>query len=138
MKRYAILILVILLMSGCVTVGRKIDQSATDKIKKGETTREEVVASIGSPDQITRLSNGDMTFTYHYMRATPTPQSFIPVIGPLVSGSNVQNQTVIVTFGPDNIVKDIFSTQGSTSSRMGIMSGSGPEIPDVEKNKRPE
>jgi outer membrane protein assembly factor BamE (lipoprotein component of BamABCDE complex) len=54
------------LVAGCVSVGRKLDQSAVDRIKKGETTREEVLKSLGSPDQMMRIGNGDVTFHYSF------------------------------------------------------------------------
>jgi outer membrane protein assembly factor BamE (lipoprotein component of BamABCDE complex) len=137
MKRISSIIILVILLTGCMTMGRKIDQAAADKIEKGKTTREQVVSLVGAPDQITRLGNGDMTFTYSYMRATPKAATFIPIIGIFAGGSDVQHQMFIVTFGPDNIVKDLFSTQGASEASMGIASGSGADLPDVEAGKRP-
>jgi outer membrane protein assembly factor BamE (lipoprotein component of BamABCDE complex) len=138
MKQLLSLALMASLLASCATVGRKLDQASVDKIKKGETTREEVIRLIGSPDQVTRLGNGDTTLTYMYVRATPKPESFIPIVGVFAGGANVQNQMVMVTFGPDGIVKDIISTYGATESGVGASAGSKADMQDVEQDKRPK
>jgi outer membrane protein assembly factor BamE (lipoprotein component of BamABCDE complex) len=138
MKRILTLALMLGLVAGCASVGRKLDQSAVDRIKKGETTRDEVLKSLGSPDQIIRMGNGDVTFQYMYIRATARPESYIPVVGAFAGGANVQNQMLTVTFGPDGIVKDIISTYGATESGFGASAGSKADLKDVETNKRPK
>jgi outer membrane protein assembly factor BamE (lipoprotein component of BamABCDE complex) len=138
MKRVMILLLLSGLLSGCVSVGRKIDQSAADKIEKGKTTREEVIRLIGSPDQITTRGGGYTVFMYNYMRATAKPETFIPIVGAFVGGANVQNQMVMVVFGADGVVKDVFSTRGGTEASKGLATGSQADIKDVEEGKRPK
>ena len=138
MKKLLALALTATLLAGCATVGRKLDQTSVDKIKKGETTREEVLKLIGSPDQMTRDGSGNVTFSYMYVRATAKPETYIPIVGAFAGGANVQNQMVIVTFGPDGIVKDIISTYGATESGMGTSAGSKADLKDVETNKRPK
>lgn len=67
-KRVGNLVVVLLVagLVGCATSGRKIDQGAADQIEKGKTTKEQVVALIGSPESISRSSNGDTTYIYNY------------------------------------------------------------------------
>jgi outer membrane protein assembly factor BamE (lipoprotein component of BamABCDE complex) len=134
----AIIMVTTLLAPGCVSTGRKIDQAAADSIKKGETTREQVGQMLGAPEMVTKNSNGDTIYIYHYMRATPKASTFIPYIGPFVGGANVQQQSTRITFGPDNVVKDFSTTQGATESDMGFAAGGKPDTPDVELNKRPK
>lgn len=138
MKALLLLLVIATLGTGCATVGRKLDQESVDKIKKGQTTREEVLKLIGAPDQMTRNGNGDVTFNYTYARATTKGASFIPIVGAFAGGVNVQNQMVMVTFGPDGIVKDIVSTYGSTESGVGMSAGGKPSVNAVEEGKRPK
>ena len=123
---------------GCASVGRKLDQSAVDRIKKGTTAKADVLKSLGSPDQTIQMGNGDVTFQYLYVRATAKPESFIPVVGAFAGGANVQNQMVVVTFGPDGIVKEIVSSYGATESGFGASSASKADLKDSEANKRPK
>lgn len=127
-----------LLFTGCVTSGRKIDQTKVDQIQKGVTTRDEVKKLLGAPDQIIRDANGNTTFQYHYVRATAKGESFIPVIGAFMGGANVQTQFFTVRFGEDNKVADFTSTQGGTETSTGASTGSKSNLPDVEKDKRPK
>lgn len=130
--------LICLVVFACVSSGRKIDQSAADKIEKGKTTRDQVVNLIGSPDRVTRLGNGDTIFTYHYTRATAKPATFIPIFGPLVGGANVQHQMYMVTFNSDGVVKNFFSSYGGSEVDQGLTTGGKPEMSDVEVGKRPK
>ncbi len=141
MKRSIYLFLIIGLvvaLVGCSTYGRKVDQSNLEKIKKGETTREEVLQLIGSPDQIMKDGNGNITMHYMYVRATVKPETFIPIVGSFVGGANTQNQMVMITIGPDGVVSDIFQSYGASESSQGLSSGSKADLKEVEENKRPK
>lgn len=133
-----LLLIAAFFIQGCVSTGRKIDQAAADSIKKGETTRAQVGQMLGAPELVTRKGNGDTVYVYNYMRATAKASTFIPYIGPFVGGANVQTQSTSVTFGPDDVVKDFSSTQGATESDMGLATGSKPDTPAVEMDKRPK
>ena len=85
-----------------------------------------------------RMGSGDVTFQYMYVRATAKPATYIPIVGAFAGGANVQNQMVMVTFGPDGVVKDIISTYGATESGVGASAASGADLKDVETNKRPK
>lgn len=127
------------LICGCATVGRKLDPNKVAQIQKGVTTRNEVVGLIGSPDQMTRDGDGNVTFQYLYVRATAKGSSFIPVYGAFAGGANVQNQTVMVVFNPDGVCKDIISSYGATEADSGLnTSPNKASLPEVEDNKRPK
>ena len=133
-----LLFLILALTVGCASVGRPIDQAAADKIVKGQTTREQVGMMLGSPDRITKLGNGDTMYSYSYTRASAKPATFIPIVGAFAGGTNMQHQMVMVTFGPDDIVKNYMSSQGGTESGTGLATGSRKDMPEVEEGKRPK
>ncbi|MGD0017089.1 MAG: outer membrane protein assembly factor BamE [Verrucomicrobiia bacterium] len=135
MKRMSFILLCVLLV-GCASVGRKLDQASVDRIQIGKTTRQDVLASLGSPDQLTRLGNSDVIFSYHYIHAAAKPESYIPIVGAFAGGANVQQQIVMITFGQDDIVKNVMSTQGATESGYNLGAGDKASIPDVEQGKR--
>ena len=125
-------------LGGCATVGRKIDVDAVNRIEKGKTTRQQVLASIGSPDQVTRDGDGNTTYTYMYMRSQVKAESFIPIYGDFAGGTNTQNQTVIVTFGKDDIVTNLQSTMGGMETGENLSAGSKARITETEADKRPK
>jgi outer membrane protein assembly factor BamE (lipoprotein component of BamABCDE complex) len=138
LKNFLLVIAFVSYLSGCASVGHKIDTAAANKIEKGKTTREEVGMLLGSPDQVTRTGSGDTVYVYRYARVTAKPQSFIPIFGVLAGGANVQNQMVMVTFGPDNVVKNFISSQGGMESDTGMATGGKADMPEVEGGKRPK
>lgn len=132
------LIFAIIFASGCATVGRKIDPSNFEKIKKGETTKDEVVSLLGSPDHLTISGNGNTAMTYIYSRAAARPETFIPFVGALVGGYDVQTQAVVIVVGPDGKVIDYSASYGKTETRQNLSSGGEAETPGIDGNKRPK
>lgn len=113
--------LVSVLFLGCTTIGHRINQASIERIKKGQTTKEEVLQWLGSPYQVTNDGNGNTTFFYMYSNYAMKPQTFIPVLGALTGGGDMESQSAMVFFGPDGVVKDITSSAGSTEVGMGLL-----------------
>jgi outer membrane protein assembly factor BamE (lipoprotein component of BamABCDE complex) len=128
-------IISILLIVGCATVGRKIDQAAVDKIQKGVSTREDVRGLVGSPDHVSREAGGDETWSYIYIRSAVKGESFIPIVGAFAGGVNTQQQSVAVVFGQDGKVSKVISNYGGTSLDEGLSAGGKPRL-ENEKGKR--
>lgn len=136
MKKLLSITIASVLVCGCVSVGRKLDSSKVAQIKKGETTRQQVINLIGSPDQMTQDGNGNVMFQYIYVRASAKPATYIPVVGAFAGGANTQNQMVMVTFGSDGIVSDIVTSYGANETGTGLNVGSEAKMPEVQGDKR--
>ena len=59
---------VVLLLTGCVSVGREFPTPTQETIKNGITTKVELIQRFGSPSQV-GIENGDQTWTWVYVRA---------------------------------------------------------------------
>jgi outer membrane protein assembly factor BamE (lipoprotein component of BamABCDE complex) len=129
--RKLLCIIIGLALVGCVSVGRKLDQSKVEQIKKGETSRAQVLQLVGSPEQIMRYGNGQTTFSYHFIRATPKASNFIPIAGAFAGGAKVQNEMLMVTFGTNGIVSDVVSTIGATEADTGFSAASAAGTNDL-------
>jgi outer membrane protein assembly factor BamE (lipoprotein component of BamABCDE complex) len=73
MNRYSLLVLVplvVLLQTACAfnrgTVGDELKTAAVSSIKKGVTTRAEVVSTLGAPDRIVAANGRDILQYYRY------------------------------------------------------------------------
>ena len=136
MKNPASILLVFsLLLSGCASVGRKIDMASADKIVKGTTNKAEVRKLLGSPESIGK-TDGAETWNYIYTRASSKPESFIPVIGLFAGGVNVQSQTLAVVFDASGVVSSVVSSQTGIESDSGATTGGKASMPEIEKDKR--
>ncbi len=118
-------------------MNRKLDSAAVRQIKSGVTTEGQVRQLLGSPDQVTRTGSGFTTYTYMFMHGAVKPQSFIPVVGAFASGVDMHNQSLMVTFGPNGVVKDFTSNEGASEVGSNLLAGKKPYFQDVEANKRP-
>jgi outer membrane protein assembly factor BamE (lipoprotein component of BamABCDE complex) len=134
MKSFLCILAAAALLCGCVSVGRKIDQSKVEQIKPGETTRAQVLQLIGSPDQMT-TTGGTVIFSYMFVRATPKAANYIPIVGAFAGGANVQNESVVVTF-TNNVVSVLASSYGGNEMGNGASAASTANLPATTDGKR--
>jgi hypothetical protein len=66
--RLLILESVLLLLAGCISVGREFPTPTPEAITNGVTTRAELLKLFGSPTQV-GLEDGDHTWTWIHVRA---------------------------------------------------------------------
>ena len=80
MKKVIALTVALLVIYGCASADRNPDQDAIDKIQKG-TTKSEVLNLIGIPDKAFYTENGDVIWSYIYVRAIAKAATGISVEG---------------------------------------------------------
>ena len=120
MKKYFILLL-ILCLCGCATVGRKFDVRSVDLIDKNLTTKEEIISIFGKPASITTDSEGRDTFFYLHMKAKAKPTSFIPLVWIFSGGGSAKSEALTIYFDKEGIVEDYESSTTDQDLRTGIM-----------------
>ncbi|MGD9547807.1 MAG: outer membrane protein assembly factor BamE [Candidatus Krumholzibacteriia bacterium] len=136
MKTLFVVLGLVVALSGCATVGRKIDPVAIEQIKIGTTTMEQVLQLIGSPDAVTQMGTGGTVYTYIYARATAKAESFIPIVGSFAGGANTQSQFLSITFDQDGVVSDFLNSVSAMETGYGASAASKGELDEVEGGKR--
>ena len=111
-KKVTIFLCFLLITSCATTTGKRIDGTKIGEIKKGRTTRTEVISLFGNPENITNSADGTTVFTYSFASAGATPVSYIPVIGLFAGGMNIENESLLITFDENNTVKDYTYSKG--------------------------
>ncbi len=124
-----------LALSGCVSVGAKIERSSLEEFHKGKTTYADVVAALGKPTQTYVTDKGDTTAIYSYFSAQPRPESFIPYVGAFVGGADMENSYVTLTFNKNGILTSYASSQGSMGSGHGFEAISQPRNTDQPRTR---
>jgi outer membrane protein assembly factor BamE (lipoprotein component of BamABCDE complex) len=137
MKNLIYIFAAVILLAGCVSYGRKIDEAKVEEIKTGQTTRAQVIQLIGSPDQITSTGNSFVTFNYMFIHASPTAATYIPIVGAFAGGANTQNQVVMVSF-TNGVVSSFTSSYGGNEMGTGATAASTTSMPAVTEDKRPK
>lgn len=109
----AVIVAAAVLAGGCFSMGRKVDLNQVDNIQVGKTTKQQVINMLGSPTTVMRQSGGNTTLMYSYSKTQMDAVNFIPIIGLFFGGMDMQSQTVTIQIGPDGIVRDVSSMDGS-------------------------
>ena len=81
----------LLLVASCYSVGTRVAPDTFSKIKRGETTKEQVVFMLGQPQTVSLTDQAEESYVYHFVN-----------VG--FAGSSVEQQMIVVVFGSDNIV----------------------------------
>jgi outer membrane protein assembly factor BamE (lipoprotein component of BamABCDE complex) len=120
MKRLiCVLLPIALAVSGCTSTGVQVDENALTSFQKGKTTVNEVIARLGQPTSNILLNTGQRIIGYTYIQAQARPESFIPIIGPLVGGADSHFSNVSLTFDQNGILQSFSSTQSQFGSAHG-------------------
>lgn len=121
--------LVALTMSACVSSGTQVKESALTQFQNGVTSETDVIKSLGTPQGVTKSTDGTRVLTYVGMHAQPKAASFIPVVGLFAGGAQTSTSVVTFNFGTDGKLTSMSSNQSQASARMGL-GGAQPTAPE--------
>lgn len=122
-RSFFMLLPLVLAISGCTSTGVQVDESALTSFEKGKTTIDDVIARLGQPTSNILLNTGQRIIGYTYIQAQARPESFIPIIGPLVGGADSHFSNVSLTFDQNGVLQSYASTQSQFGSATGVVSG---------------
>lgn len=114
------LLITVVLLAGCMSAGTQVDPAKVSGFQKGVTTYAEVASALGAPNSVSDLSDGSKIAVYAYTHAAARPQSFIPILGPLVATADASMQTYTFTFDAAGVLRSRSSTQTQATSGMGV------------------
>lgn len=134
MKTQLLAFITATLIAGCASEGRKINQAAVPLLKVGTSTRAEVHAMLGDPNNIAQHSDGSETWLYQYKHKNLKGESFVPILWTFEGGVRVQTQEVTVTF-IDGKVSEYHSNFGGTELRSGLAAGTRVKMPNAEGDR---
>jgi hypothetical protein len=110
----------VILLSSCASAGTNVDPAKVATFERGRTTIYQVEAALGPPNATTTLADGSQVDVYSYVHAQARPETFIPIVGPLVGGADARSQTVSFVFGPDGVLRSGSSSRSQIESGFGL------------------
>ena len=113
-------------LSCCTSTGVQVNERALTSFEKGKTTINDVFARLGQPTSNILLNTGQRIVGYTYVQAQARPESFIPIIGPLVGGADSRFSNVSLTFDRNGVLESYSSTQSQFGTSTGVASGATP------------
>lgn len=112
-------IVIILALTGCASVGTPIDKARVAEAVRGKTTYAEVIAQFGKPTVVTTSDTGEKTAIYSYSHAQVRGASFIPIVGLFAGGVDSTGDSVIFTFDKN----DVLITKTSSTTDLSVQNG---------------
>jgi len=130
MKKVIALAAVLFVFLGCASAVPKLDPGAVDSIRKG-TTKSQVFDLFGTPDKARDTENGDVIWSYIYVATTPNPIAASPVKSASSTSANTQQQSLIITFGPDGVVKDVVKGHADAKANTNVSPHGKVDTPNI-------
>jgi hypothetical protein len=94
---FAIIFGMTALISACVSVGNSFNLERTEQIRKGVTTKANLIQWFGKPNSITRKGDGTQVLAWIYQESKVKAQSFIPYAGMFMGGADSSGKRLTVT-----------------------------------------
>jgi len=121
MKRYSLIFILIFYLSGCATVGKRFSTDKINLIKKGVTSKQEILNIFGNPENISTDSEGRETFSYVYVKAKAKPTSFIPLLWIFSGGASTESEVLTIYFDKEGRVEDYELSSSKQDIHTGII-----------------
>ncbi len=117
------LALTVALLAGCAAGGVKVTDQQLGSLKPGETTEQQVTQLLGRPTMRTRMHDGSVMVLYSYYEAKVRPETFIPIAGAFVGGSDTRTNTVMLRFDQEGKLLTTSSSESAFGSGLGAAAG---------------
>ncbi|MES2253660.1 MAG: hypothetical protein V4559_01320 [Pseudomonadota bacterium] len=111
----------LLLLAGCASGGTMVTEQQAGQFQNGVTTRAQVIAKLGQPNQATLSSDGTRIDIYVHVSASADGATFIPVVGLLAGGANSKTNTAIFTYDKDGMLKTAATSIGQSRVNTGLL-----------------
>lgn len=98
--RFITVLFLAVILAGCASSGRKIDQSSVDQIEQGVTTFDQMAATFGPPMSHSYSGEGKLVASWMYF-----------FVGPF--GTGQEQQILSVQFDENKVVEKYTMTQGN-------------------------
>jgi len=96
-------------LQACASAGNQVlakaDAGSVDKvIVDGKTTKADVTAAYGDPNEHSFTDGGNDIWKYTYAYATPKAVNFVPVVGIFAGGADVDKKVLVIMFDKSDVV----------------------------------
>jgi hypothetical protein len=130
--------LVIGFVGGCASSSSGSSSLSADKVNqihKGVTTKAEVVAMFGPPENVAMLPGGKRVMNYYFMQTEmhDDPQAFVPVVNMFAAKAEGQTnrRTLQVNLDANDVVEDFQYSDDTSKTEMtgGFLGNSSKSTP---------
>ena len=113
------------LLAACAASGVQVKQEQLAQFDAGSTTIEDVLQTLGPPNQSVIGPDGSRMLIYSYAQVQTRPETFIPFVGAFVGGADMKTNVAILRFDRTGLLVDTTSSSGAYGTGLGTASGTG-------------
>lgn len=119
MKHIVIYCLILMLFSGCMSIGNPKAQNENNlsQLQKGVSTQQDVYRLYGQPQTRTQLSNGNQQWHYLHTDVDMSPSTFIPIAGLFIGETNTNSHNLLFTFDRYGVLRDFRHSNSQTQMK---------------------
>lgn len=112
----ALLCIPIIALSGCASVGNRVNHQYAQSIEKGVTTEQEIIAKMGQPMATAINSDEVKVLTYMHVDTQVHDATFIPIVGLFAGGADSTATTFIIKIDNETGIAQDWTYSTSTST----------------------
>jgi outer membrane protein assembly factor BamE (lipoprotein component of BamABCDE complex) len=114
----------VIALGGCATSGvdslkNETNESISEKIEIGTTTKQEVFSMLGSPSNISFTDSGLEVIKYEHTRLTPRARNFIPY-NIFSNVNDGEKKELVILFSNANLVSKFVLNEVELDDRWGV------------------
>jgi hypothetical protein len=106
-----------------VATGTKVTEAQLGQFQPGHSTYQEVIGTLGPPNQSTLHSDGTREAIYLYTQMQLKPLNFVPILAAFSQGGTAETTTVTLLFDARGMLASFSAAQGQTTMGTGFLSG---------------
>lgn len=118
-----LIVLTATVLAGCATTGVAIDPGKLQSFERGKTTRADIEMALGRPMIVQTLPDGKTTLSYHYAHAQVRPETFIPLLGGLIGGTDVHADAVTLFLDAQGRYESAMTSRAEYGTGLGLSAG---------------
>lgn len=125
MKKIVGLIVTILILAGCASAGNQTlkaesEGSVSEKLKEGQTTKQEVRNLFGSPSTTDFTDGGLEVWKYELVDVSADAVSYIPIVNLFGSSASGTKKELVVLFDSEDIIKRFSMSESDHEVKSGV------------------
>jgi outer membrane protein assembly factor BamE (lipoprotein component of BamABCDE complex) len=126
MKHFGHCVVLAGVLAGCGSYGNQAirnetEQTISQKVVKGVTTKTQVKAVLGDPSFTTFTDSGNEQWMYQFSSYAVRPTSLVPYLSLLDSGVNGDNKSITILFDKKGVVLNYSVSNSAVQSQSGIL-----------------
>ena len=122
MRHLIMPIAAVIALSACASGGVMVSEKQASQFERGKTTEADVISALGKPSGVSNF-NGQRTLSYVGFHAQARAESFIPIVGAFVGGSDGQTNIAVFRFDNDGKLADYSVNESNSGVSTGLTSG---------------